>query len=75
MRNILALLILLCAPAALGVMAWGLILIWKASNLFVFAVCCLVMIIAGLGVASLLDERQQQSNRQQRGQSDLPPHL
>lgn len=61
MRNLLALLVLLSAPAALGVMGWGLVLIWKAAGLLVFALCCGVMVIAGLGIASLLDSQQPRS--------------
>ena len=68
MRNILALIVLLCAPGALGVMGWGLVLIWEATNLPVFLACCAVMVVAGLGLASLLDSRQPLPNRQQDGQ-------
>lgn len=65
MRNILALWVLLSAPAALGVVGWGLILILKATSLPVFLACCAVMITTGLGMASLLDSRQPlQSQRQ-----------
>lgn len=58
MRNILAFLILLSGPGALGVMGWGLVLIYQTAGLAVFLVCCAVMSIAALGVASLLDKHR-----------------
>lgn len=58
MRNLLAALILLSGPAALGVMGWGLFLIYEAAGLVAFVACCVVMFIAALGVASLLDKHR-----------------
>lgn len=58
MRNLFAFLILICGPAALGVMGWGLFLIYEAAGLAVFLICCAVMFIAALGVASLLDKHR-----------------
>lgn len=59
MRNVLALAILICGPAALGIMAWGLFLIYETAGILVFLTCCAVMVIAGLSLASLIDNRQQ----------------
>jgi len=58
MRNLLALLVLLNAPFALGVMAWGLILIYHAAGLALFFICCGSLITAALGVATLLEKHQ-----------------
>jgi hypothetical protein len=59
MRNILAALILLSGPAALGVLGWGLALIYQTAGLAVFMACCAVISVAALGVASLLDKHRQ----------------
>jgi hypothetical protein len=59
MRNLLILLIILSGPAALGVVGWGLMLIYHTAGLVVFVGCCAVIFIAALGFASLLDKRQQ----------------
>jgi len=66
MRGILMLWILLCAPMALGVLGWGLLLIYKAAGLVIFLICCAIMVTAGLGLASLLDNRQPPPNQRQR---------
>lgn len=58
MRNILALWVLLCAPAAMFVMGWGLMLIYREAGLLAFVICCAVMFTAALGIASLLDKHQ-----------------
>lgn len=59
MRNLLALWVLLCAPAALFVMGWGLMLIYREAGMAAFLVSCVVMFTAALGIASLLDKNQQ----------------
>lgn len=63
MRLLLIIFVLLCAPASLGVMAWGLLLIYQATSIGVFLLCCAILSVAGLGVASLLDKRQPPPNR------------
>lgn len=57
MRNLISLLILLNAPISLAVLGWGLVLIFHAAGLAVFLLCCLSLITAGLGIASLLDSQ------------------
>lgn len=68
MRTIFIALILISGPAFLGVMGWGLFLIWKATNLAVFVVCCAVVLTAGAGVASVLDKHQPLPPRKPRDQ-------
>lgn len=58
MRSVISLVILLCGPLALGVIGWGLILIYKTAGLAVFLGCCFVLFIAVLGIASLIDKAE-----------------
>ena len=58
MQNVFILLLLLAAPASLGVIGWGLILIWQTAGLVAFFLSCAAIAAAGLGVASLLDKNQ-----------------
>ena len=67
MRNILALLVLLCAPGALFVIGRGLLLIYETDGLVAFMLSCAIIAVAGLGIASLLDTRQDPPSRRQGG--------
>ena len=68
MRNLAILLVLLSAPASLGVIGWGLVLIWKAAGMVAFLLSCFVVAIAGLGVASLFEDHRPPPNSRQDGQ-------
>lgn len=62
MRTLAILVVLISAPASLGVIGWGLVLIWKTAGIAAFLLSCLVVAIAGLGVASLLEDHRPQPN-------------
>lgn len=67
LRNILALFVLLCAPGALFVIGRGLLLIYETDGFVVFALSCAIIAVAGLGLASLRDTRQDPPSRRPNG--------
>ena len=67
-RATLIWLLYLSVPVSLLTLVWGLRLILDAAGLFVFLACSASVIVAVLGIYSLLDSRQPRNQWTQRDQ-------
>ena len=57
----LILFVMLCAPAAIYFLGWGLYLIYEEAGVWVFLAACASFIVVFLGIALAIDEARQES--------------
>lgn len=68
MRTLAIAWVLLCVPATLFVIGWGLRLIHAEAGMVVFLICCAIVGTGGLAIAHLYDTLEKPRSRQPRGQ-------
>ena len=66
MKTIVIIWVLISAPLSLGVIGWGLTLIFHQAGMVAFLFSCVVLFTGALAVAALIDEARQTRTPPQR---------